>query len=40
MQANWNCVAVQRALMRTELELDFLATDLAGQAQGEASGQK
>jgi hypothetical protein len=40
MQANWNCVAVQRALMRTELELDFLATDLAGQAQGAAAGPK
>ena len=40
MQANWNCVDVQRALMRTELELDFLATDLAGKAQGTPAGGK
>jgi len=33
-QANWHCVSVQRALMRTEDELHVLATDLAGKEQG------
>jgi len=34
MQANWHCVSVQRALVRTEDELHVLATDLAGKEQG------
>ena len=40
MQANWHCVAVQRALMRTEDELHVLATDLAGKEQGGPTGVK
>ncbi len=40
MQANWHCVSVQRALMRTEDELNLVATDLAGKAQGTPPGQK
>ncbi len=40
MQANWHCVSVQRALMRTEDELNLVATDLAGKAQGTSPGQK
>jgi hypothetical protein len=34
MQANWQCVSVQRALMRTEQELDFLAADFSGKEPG------
>ena len=37
-QANWNCVEVQRALMRTETELGFLADDLSGKYQDTPSG--
>jgi hypothetical protein len=37
-QANWHCVSVQRALMRTEDELGILATNLAGTAQGTPAG--
>ena len=40
MQANWHCVSVQRALMRTEDELNLVATDLAGKAQGTPPGQR
>ena len=34
MQANWNCVRVQRALLRTERELDSLAADFSGKEPG------
>jgi hypothetical protein len=37
-QANWNCVEVQRALMRTETELGFLADDLSGKTQSTPPG--
>jgi hypothetical protein len=37
-QANWNCVEVQRALMRTENELGFVADDLSGKYEGAPSG--
>jgi hypothetical protein len=37
-QANWNCVEVQRALMRTETELGFLAEDLSGKTQASPPG--
>jgi hypothetical protein len=37
-QANWNCVEVQRALMRTENELGFLAEDLSGKYQDTPPG--
>ena len=40
MQANWNCVQVQRALMTTERELDSLATGFAGSQQGTAAESK
>jgi hypothetical protein len=34
MQANWHCVNVQRALMRTEDELNSLAADFSGKEPG------
>lgn len=40
LRANWHCVDVQRALMRTEDELNFVATALAGKAQGTPGGQR